>query len=196
VRYGWFCLRTQPRREHAAAANLQERVGIEVFSPRVRVRKSSRSGFVVALAEALFPGYLFARFQYPQQLRHVVSTSGVTGVVRFGSAPPVVADGVIDFLRAQIRLADGAEGPAPVFSEGAWVKIVGGCFREVEGRVLSFDSQTERVRVLLCLLGREVQVSVLAQQLVSSAGGPALPAGLLAKDLSRHQLPDRRSMAE
>lgn len=161
----WYCVRTQPRREHIAAANLRERVGIEVFAPRIHVRRSTRTGLVCALAEALFPGYLFARFEYPQQLRHVISTSGVTGIVSFGAQPPTVADGVIEFLRAQVRLTDRAA--EPVFSEGAWVRIVGGCFRNVEGRVLSFDDRTERVRVLLTLLGRDVQVSVLAQQLVA-----------------------------
>jgi Transcription antiterminator len=165
-RSSWYCLRTQPRREFIAAHNLRQRVGVEVFAPRIRVRRSTRSGLVSALAEALFPGYLFARFDYPRQLRHVVSTSGVTGIVAFGAQPPVVADGVIEFLRAQIRRAEEESGE-PVFGEGAWVRIVGGCFRDIEGRVLSSDSRTERVRVLLSLLGRDVQVSVLAQQLVA-----------------------------
>ena len=187
ARWGWFCLRTQPRRETAAAENLFRRVGVEVFSPRIQVRKRSRNGFVVALAEALFPGYLFARFEYPRQLRHVVSTSGVTGVVRFGSEPPAVADGVIDFLRSQIHLANDAGGPAPLFTEGEWVKIVGGCFRDIEGRVLSFDLRTARVRVLLCLLGREVQVSVLAQQLAPTDSKPGFPVNLLATIPARHQ---------
>jgi len=165
-RPGWYCLRTQPRREFSAAHNLRQRVGVEVFAPRIRVQRTSRAGFASALAEALFPGYLFARFTYPQQLRHVVSTSGVTGIVSFGAQPPAVADGVIDFLRSQIRLAEG-EPTEPVFSEGTWVRIVGGCFREVEGRVLSSDNRTDRVRVLLSLLGRDIQVSVMAQQLVA-----------------------------
>ncbi len=165
-RTGWYCLRTQPRREFVAAQNLRERVGVEVFAPRIRVRRCTRNGLVSALAEALFPGYLFARFDYPQQLRYVVSTSGVTGVVRFGAQPPAVADGIIDFLRSQVRLTEQERGE-PVLGEGTWVRIVGGCFRDVEGRVLSFDSRTERVRVLLSLLGRDVQISVMAQQLVA-----------------------------
>ncbi len=162
-RVGWYCLRTQSRREFVAALNLHRRVGVDVFAPRIRVR---RSGVVSALAEALFPGYLFARFEYPQQLRHVVSTTGVTGVVSFGAEPPVVADRVIEFLRSHVRLNDADKGQ-PIFTEGTWVRIVGGCFRDVEGRVLSFDTRTERVRVLLTLLGRDVQVSVMAQHLVS-----------------------------
>lgn len=180
TRTGWFCLRTQPRREHTAAANLLERVGVDVFAPRIQTQKRARSGLVTALVEALFPGYLFARFEYPAQLRHVVSTAGVTGVVRFGAEPPVVPDEVIDFLRAQIGQA-GTRIATPVLSEGSWVKIVAGCFRDVEGRILSFDPTTERVRVLLSLLGHEIQVSVFAHQVETSADKrPVFPRGLLA----------------
>lgn len=180
----WYCLRAQPRREHIAAVNLRERVGVEVFAPRLKVRRALRSGLVSALAEALFPGYVFARFRYPHQLRHVLSTSGVSGVVSFGAQPPTVADGVIEFLRAQVRLT-GADDDAPAFAAGDWVKIVGGCFREVQGRVLAFDSSTARVRVLLSLLGREVQVSVPAQQLISTAAARGeLPVGLRATQIT------------
>lgn len=178
---GWFCLRTQPRREQAAAFNLRHRVGVDVFAPRILVRQRPRGGVMVALAEALFPGYVFARFDYSQQLRHVVSTQGVTGIVRVGGNAPAVADGVIDFLRTQVRLASEA-GPAPVFEAGAWVKIVAGCFRNVEGRVLSFDSRTERARLLLSLLGREIQVSVPACELADAAETRTrIPAPLLAE---------------
>ena len=177
---GWFCLRTQPRREQAAALNLRRRVGVEVFAPRILVRNHARAGAMGALAEALFPGYVFARFSYPHQLRHVVSTFGVTGIVRFGDQAPAVADGVIDFLRAQVRLASESS-PAPVFGAGDWVKIVAGCFRNIEGRVLSFDSKTERARLLLSLLGREIQVSVPAQQLAGADAGRGFPAELRAE---------------
>ena len=174
TRFGWFCLRARPRREHAAATHLHQRTGVEVFSPRIRIAPTMpASTGAVGGAEALFPGYLFARFNYPQQLRHVVSTQGVTGMVAFGGKPPTVADGVIEFLRAQVSTANRID-PAPVFAEGTWVRIVAGCFREVEGQVLSFDSKNARVRVLLNLLGRDVQVSVPAQQLASAQPGTAV----------------------
>lgn len=175
----WFCLRAQARREHTAAANLERRVGVEVFAPRLRMRRA-RGGLVATLAEALFPGYVFARFEYPAQLRHVVSTAGVAGVVAFGGEPPPVADGVIDFLRAQIGQA--APGAAtPWVAEGEWVRIVAGCFRQAEGRVLRVDPRTERVCLLLSLLGRTVQVSVFAHQLESlNPLAPGVPPGLRA----------------
>lgn len=129
-------------------------------------------------AETLFPGYVFAHFDYAADARHVLSTSGVSGIVSFDGKAPPVADDVIEFLRAQIGVAESAS--APVLGEGAWVGIVTGCFRDVEGRVLSADWKTERVRVLLSLLGREVQISVFAHQLVATGERPAcFPVGLM-----------------
>lgn len=163
TRFAWFCLRSQPRREQSAALHVQQRTGVEVFAPRLQV--SRRRGALGVSAEALFPGYLFARFEYPRQWRHVVSTQFVTGILRLGGQPPAIADGVIDFLRTHVALANRAD-PAPVFAPGAWVKIVAGCFRDIDGHVLAFDSKTSRVRLLLNLLGRELQISVPAGQVV------------------------------
>ena len=174
----WFCLRTQPKRERLAAVNLREQAGVDAFFPRIR-RDAPRRGLAGTLAEALFPGYLFARFTYAHEFRRVLATRGVAGVVSFGGPPPAVPDDVIAFLRAQVREA-GRLGPAPVFAAGSWVRIAAGCFRELEGRVLHFDSRTERVRLLLTLLGRDLQISVPARQLASRDVPACYPSGLLA----------------
>jgi transcriptional antiterminator RfaH len=178
----WFCLRSQPKREQAAAANLRQRVAIDVFAPRIRYQGTTKRGLAGFATESLFPGYLFARFAYPRQLRHVVSTNGVSGIVQFGGRAPKIDDTVIEFLRSQVGESEQAS-PAPVFAEGSWVKILSGCFRHSEGRILDFDARSERVRVLLELLGREVQVS-LSVRSVGSALSPKAqyPAGLMASE--------------
>jgi len=58
----WFCVRSQPKHEHIAAARLRES-GLEVFLPRIRFKKHSVRG-PVWVTEALFPNYLFARFDF------------------------------------------------------------------------------------------------------------------------------------
>lgn len=159
----WFCLRSQAKREHLAAGNLRDRVGVEVFAPRIKAVHSSRQGAIAQITEALFPGYLFARFAYPDQVRHVLSTHGVTGIVTFGGRPPAIADTVVDSLRREV-VESARSVVAPVLESGSWVRILSGCFRFLEGRVLHFDPHTERVRLLLTLLGGEVQVSVGADR--------------------------------
>src|SRR5271166_6904013 len=59
----WFCLKAQPKREHIAAACLRQISEVEAFCPRVRFRKRTNRG-PVWFVEPMFPGYLFARFDY------------------------------------------------------------------------------------------------------------------------------------
>jgi len=175
----WFCLRAQARREHIAAANLRERVAIEVFAPRIRRILNTRHGLAMNATEALFPGYLFARFVYRDQTRHVISTCGVIGLVAFGGRSPAIADRIIDYLRTEVATAERASA-APVLEEGSWVRILSGCFQYIEGRVLHFDPRTERVRLLLTLLGSEVQVTVTAERVaLLSDSRPLYPSGLM-----------------
>jgi len=72
---------------------------------------------------------------------------------------------VIDLLSSDVR-GMGPLASAPEISPGLWVRVIGGWFRDQEGRVLSFHRGSDRVRVLLNLLGREVQVSILSEELV------------------------------
>lgn len=163
---GWFCVRAEGRREHLAAMNLAKRARVEAFAPRIRVRRERKKGGVKILTEALFPGYIFARFKYPEQARFVTSTDGVLGLVAFGGPPPKVADDAIAYLRQHTELAL-PEQISPIFEEGEWVRVAAGCFRGTEGRVREFDLRRERVCVLLHLLGHEVEISLPASQLVS-----------------------------
>ena len=64
----WYVLRTQTKRESLAAASLREMGGIEVLSPRLRYRKVTRRG-KVWWVEAMFPGYILARFSLEEQER-------------------------------------------------------------------------------------------------------------------------------
>ena len=79
----WYCLKTQTKREAIAAAHLRELEGVEVFCPMLRYRKATRRG-KVWWVEALFPGYLLARFRLSTDERAVMYSQGVRGLVRFG----------------------------------------------------------------------------------------------------------------
>lgn len=176
----WFCLRAQARREHIAAINLRERVDVEVFAPRIRRVMNTRRGVMMNATEALFPGYLFARFTYRDQFRHVISTCGVTGIVSIGGRSPAIADRVIEYLRTEVSKVERCSA-APLLEEGSWVRILSGCFQYIEGRVLHFDPRTQRVRLLLALLGSDVQVTVTTDRVaLLSPSRPLYPTGLMA----------------
>jgi transcriptional antiterminator RfaH len=147
--------------------NLAKRARVEAFAPRIRIRRERKKGGVGTLTEALFPGYIFARFKYPEQARFVTSTDGVLGLVAFGGPPPKVADDTIAYLRQHTEQSL-PEPTSPIFEEGEWVRVAAGCFRGTEGRVREFDLRRERACVLLHLLGHEVEISLPAGQLIGS----------------------------
>ena len=168
----WFCVRSKPKSEHIAAGHLRVIDGVEVYCPRLRFRRMTQRG-PAWFSEALFPGYLFARFRYPEQVRHVVSTTGVIGLVAFGGPPPRLDDGTIAHLRQHAQSAVSAP-VSPVFEEGDWVRVAAGCFRGTEGRVRQPASGRDRVCVLLSLLGHDVEISLPADQLISRTTLPKL----------------------
>lgn len=154
----WFCLRSQPKHEHIAAARLRQCEGIEVFCPRVRIQRSTRRG-LVWFTEALFPNYLFARFEWMQSQALVRSCQGVSGIVRFGDHVPEVPGGALDELR---HYMDDAELKTVAFNivEGDDVEIVEGPFRGQNGVVKQLLPARERVKVLLEVLGGATEVDL------------------------------------
>ena len=165
----WFCLRTQPKHEHIAGAHLQKDAGIEVYLPRIRLKRATRRG-PVWFTEALFPNYLFARFDLASCLRRVCHAREVRGVVHFGDRWPVVPDGVIAELRAVV----GSEQVHVVpdeFEPGEAVRIAGGAFHGLQAVVTRAMPSRERVAVLLEFLGRQTTVEVAAEALVREADG-------------------------
>src|ERR1700751_784239 len=96
----WFCLRAQPKREHIAAACLRQISQVEVFCPRLRFRKSTKRG-LVWFVESMFPGYLFARFEYASLHRRISQRPGVSGFVQFGERIALLPDALIKEIRSR-----------------------------------------------------------------------------------------------
>jgi len=154
----WFCLRSTVKKEHQAAGQIRARVGAEVFAPRIRYTKTTRRG-KVRFTEALFPGYLFCRCPLSENLRHLLSLPGVTGVVRYGSDIPSVPAGLIANLRSRLP-EELYDHPDPVIEVGSEVRITEGPFRNVDAIVTQVVSSRQRIRVLLEFLGRTTEVEV------------------------------------
>jgi transcriptional antiterminator RfaH len=154
----WFCLKSQPKHEHIAAAHLRQMTGVEVFCPRLRFKRPTVRG-PKWFEEAMFPGYLFSRFHFAARHKEVRYAMGISNIVRFGTHYAAIDDSIIDSLRRQTN----GEQIAVIESEvkvGDTVKIVEGSLRGLEAVVMNILSGRERVRVLLNFLGREIQADV------------------------------------
>ena len=160
----WFCLRSQPKHEHIAGAHLKNMEGVEVFLPRIRFQRTTRQG-LVWVTEALFPSYLFARFDWHKSLRQVQAARGVGGVVHFGSRWPVIEDAVV----ADLKLAVGADELhiiATTLQPGDAVEIAEGAMRGLRAVVTRVMPSRERVAVLLEFLGRQTAIEVPASLVI------------------------------
>jgi transcriptional antiterminator RfaH len=154
----WFCIRSHPKHEHIAAANLKRLSGVETFCPRLRSRKLTRRG-PVWMTESLFPNYLFARFSIATLLDAVKYTSGVSHVVHFANRYPSVPDAAIDELREAFgneELQLSAEIP----SEGDQVIVSNHAFFGMEAVVVRVMPARQRVQVLIDMLGRTTIVEL------------------------------------
>lgn len=118
-----------------------------------------RAGQPIWTTEALFPGYLFARFDYFERRRQINALPGVTSVVRFGEQMAPVADAVIAELRALVRDNETVEVTADP-QPGSEVVIIGGSLRGLKVLVTRVLPARQRIAVLLELLGshREVEI--------------------------------------
>ena len=154
----WFCLKAQPKREHLAAIALRRQFGIECFSPRLRFRKMTHRG-PVWFVEAMFPGYLFAKFVYSKQHRAVEASHGIRGIVHFGDHLATLPENIVAGLQSRV----GAEEVVTIDSSikiGEAVEIVEGPFRGLEAVVTCLLPAKERVRVLFDFLGRSIEMEI------------------------------------
>ena len=145
--------------------------GTEVFLPRVRFKRATRQGMAWA-TEALFPGYLFVRFDWQKSLRQVRAASGVRGVVRFGDQWPVVPEQVIQELQ-KIFGASELNTINPELTPGDSVRIGDGTFRGLLAVVSQVMPQRERVSVLMDFLGRQTMIELKSTSILKEGNDRA-----------------------
>jgi transcriptional antiterminator RfaH len=154
----WYVIRSKPRRERFVSEQLASQ-GMEVFFPAVKVHPINPRS---ARERAYFPGYLFTHVDLAaigvNKLRWMPAA---VGLLEFGGEPAIVPETLITQLRRKVASIQAAGGI--VFADlktGDAVKITSGPFAGYEA---IFDLRlkgSERVRVLLELLRRQVAVDL------------------------------------
>lgn len=160
---GWYCVRTRPRAEFSAAAELW-RDGWEVWAPwyfqtvrrpsRVAASKRHTSAAVQQTKRPVFGGYIFVRMR-PDGVAAVNRAWRVLGVVQLGPRAHPVPDPLMQSL---FESAEGdqmeleqAPPEIPDFKPGEWVRLIDG---PLKGRLAVVDEATKRdVAVWLEVLG-------------------------------------------
>lgn len=154
----WYVVRAQPKRERVAARSLRETMGVEVVCPVVKYQKATRRG-KVWWSEAMFPGYLFVKFNRDEQERGVRYAQGVLTVVKFGDSMPVVPCEFIDSLSDLL----GEEEEVVISHEvekGDRFELAEGPLRGQEGDVVEVLPGRDRVRLLVDFIGGQSEIEV------------------------------------
>lgn len=149
----WAVAQTESQREHVAA-NFLKQENYETYLPKISVKQGARERTV-----PLFPTYIFVRIE--ERWYSVRWTIGVLRVLMADDRPAMISDRVV----CAIQRREGENGlvklpKAPGLKQGDRVVIRGN--NSFAGWVGVFDgmASTDRVRVLLNLMGRSVPISV------------------------------------
>jgi transcription elongation factor/antiterminator RfaH len=151
----WYVVATKPGQEPGAARHL-ERQGFETFTPSIvkTVRHARRR---MERRVALFPGYLFVRFDIGQcAWRSINGTLGVRSLVMAGERPLPAPRGLVESF---IELSDKAGLMQTALECGQRVEILSGPFASWVGTVERLDGRG-RVFVLLRLMNGESAVAM------------------------------------
>ena len=155
-----MCL-TKPRQEAYAVMKLREQ-GYELYLPLLE-SWARRAGHWTRKQSVMFPRYVFVRPTRPTQgVWAIRSTPGVTTLVRFGPVLALLSHERLAALQARVA-ARAAATPQQPLQAGQRVVFASGPLQGLSGIVSAVAS--ERVSVLMTLLGQEQHVSAPADHL-------------------------------
>lgn len=173
----WYVVRTEPRAEHIASAELS-RAGFEVYSPRIKSVEFQNSHRDIPL----FPGYIFLYCNLTEDAPTFKQTAPhVSGWVSFDGIVPSISKEIIDDLRVRLVDIDHGWGLWRRFQRGEKVQVVTGQMHEIAEIIEEPKSPQSRVRVLMEFMGRLVPTQVPWESL--------RPAG--SEQLEKRRIPRR-----
>jgi len=158
----WYTLRTKPKKE-ATVADWLHGLHLEVFLPWLRCRRrvGTRHQWVLT---PLFPGYLFCRLDLILSGKAARYSPGVQDFVKFGARFAEMGEDILQDLRE--RCPNGVAQVEPrLYRSGETVMVKEGPFAGLEAIFESDMKGSERVAVLLDLLGRRTRL-VLSSDMI------------------------------
>ena len=153
----WYVIQTKPKKEGEVSSYLSTK-GVEMFSPLMEtfsLKKGKENGEY----KALFPSYIFGKFDLNQNYPLVRWARGVKKVLGFGGYPIPVSEEVIDVIKGRTD-SDGIVRRISHFEPNDVVRINSGPLRDLLGIFERWVSDGERVRVLLNLIGYQPAVEL------------------------------------
>jgi len=163
----WYVVHTFTGHEDKVRRSIERRAGSLGLSERLgrilvlieEELKGTRRGKRQVRKHKVFPGYVFIEMVLDDQTQHLVrSTSGVTGFVGSDRQPVPLKQQEIENLLTSA----GEEAPRVrvAFEKGETVRVVGGPFEGLHGRIEEINIPKEKLRLLISIFGRDTPVEV------------------------------------
>lgn len=155
----WYACYTRARHEKKVASVLATQ-GIDSYVP-VATRTSQWKDRKKRVAFPLFPGYVFGRFTL-QDVHRVLTTPGVSTIVRTNGYPTPISDDDIGNVRAfteALERSDVEPVRRPYFAEGTRVRVTDGPFKDVSGIVVETRGRG-RILIGLEVIGQGLEIDI------------------------------------
>jgi len=153
----WYVIQTKPKKEEEATSYLSTK-GIRIFSPLLETF-TMKSARVTKGMKPLFPGYIFGKFDLEQNYPLVRWGKGVKCVLGLGGYPTPIPEEVVEIIRE--RTDDrGVVRMKQNFRPNEVVRIKTGPLKDLLGIFERWVSDSDRVRILLSLIGFQPAVEI------------------------------------
>ncbi len=161
-RQAWYVIHSKPHKENQLTVYMKT-CGLETFCPMLKVQPTNPRS---AKYRPYFPGYVFVRADLAEiGLNTLQWMPGAVGVVQFDGQAAAVSDAIISQLKRRIEALKANLEASDNLKPGDAVRITGG---PLSGYEALFDLRlngSQRVQVLLDMLGQLVRVEVNVQNL-------------------------------
>jgi transcriptional antiterminator NusG len=173
----WYVIHSYAGYENRVKTNLENRIGslnMEdfIFQIEVPVHKVTeiKQGKRQQVQEKVLPGYILVRLELTDESWAVVrNTPGVTGFVGLSSRPsPLSLQEVAGLLapepEEQVRQAEAKSAPKVDYEVGESVTVMDGPFATLPATVNEINADTQKLKVLVSIFGRETPVELSFDQ--------------------------------
>lgn len=154
----WFVIQTKPKKEEDAKSYLSMK-GVEIFSPLME-NFLIRNGSLSKELKPLFPGYIFVKFDLEKDYSLVRWGRGVKKVLGLGGNYPTPVSGEIVEIIKKRTDSYGIVRKSYHFEANDRVRIKSGPLKDLLGIFERWVSDSDRVRVLLNLIGYQPAVEM------------------------------------
>ena len=153
----WYVIQTKPKKETEAESYLLTK-GVEAFNPLMETF-ALRSGRTSKELKPLFPGYIFGKFDLDENYPLVRWARGVKKVLSFGGYPTPISEEAVEIIKERAD-TQGVVRLKHHFEADDVIRIKEGPLKDLLGIFERWISDSERVRILLNLMGYQPAIEI------------------------------------